>query len=94
MRSAALLLLNADFRPHTQPLRRRCISKSPPSPPTARGKVYKSPALLPGTAPSTATLSLHGHPPMQSTFKFPLAMAVFCMRSSWASCNSTNLFAS
>ncbi len=40
----------------------------------AKGKVYVS-CSLPGTK-LDCDLDEHGHPPMQSTFKFPLAMAV------------------
>jgi beta-lactamase class A len=40
----------------------------------AKGTVYVA-CSLPGTK-LDCDLSEHGHPPMQSTFKFPLAMAV------------------
>jgi beta-lactamase class A len=40
----------------------------------AKGKVYVA-CSLPGVA-LDCNLDPHGHPPMQSTFKFPLAMAV------------------
>jgi beta-lactamase class A len=40
----------------------------------AKGTVYVA-CSLPGT-PLDCDLNRHGHPPMQSTFKFPLAMAV------------------
>lgn len=40
----------------------------------AKGKVYVA-CSLPGT-PLDCQLNAHDHPPMQSTFKFPLAMAV------------------
>ena len=41
----------------------------------AKGEVYVS-CSLPGTK-LDCDLNPHGHPPMQSTFKFPLAIAVF-----------------
>jgi beta-lactamase class A len=43
----------------------------------AKGTVYVA-CSLPGTQ-LECDLNEHGHPPMQSTFKFPLAMAVLHM---------------
>src|ERR1700753_573170 len=41
----------------------------------AKGTVYVA-CSLPGTT-LDCNVNAHGHPPMQSTFKFPLALAVF-----------------
>jgi len=71
MRSFALLLTLAAPLAAQAPLHQQIaeIAKD------AKGTVYVA-CSLPGTALDCG-LNEHGHPPMQSTFKFPLAMAVF-----------------
>jgi len=70
MRAFALLLLLTTPLAAQTPLHREIaeIAKD------AKGTVYVA-CSLPGTK-LDCDLNEHGHPPMQSTFKFPLAMAV------------------
>jgi len=70
MRALLLLLLFAISAGAQTPLHLR-LSRIADE---AHGKVYVS-CSLPG-ANLDCNLSPHGHPPMQSTFKFPLALAV------------------
>jgi len=69
MRPLALVLLTATATAQT-PLHQQLTTLAA----EAQGKVYVA-CSLPGT-PLDCDLNPHGHPPMQSTFKFPLAMAV------------------
>jgi beta-lactamase class A len=70
MRALALIFLAAFAATAQTPLHQRLaeIAKE------AQGKVYVS-CSLPGVK-LDCDLDAHGHPPMQSTFKFPLALAV------------------
>ncbi len=70
MRICTLLFLAASFTAAQSPLHQRIadIAKE------AQGQVYVS-CSLPGVE-LDCDLNPHGHPPMQSTFKFPLALAV------------------
>jgi len=70
MRIFALLFLATSIAAGQTPLHQRLaeIAKQ------ARGNVYVS-CSLPGVE-LDCDLDSHGHPPMQSTFKFPLALAV------------------
>ncbi|MDR3669235.1 MAG: class A beta-lactamase [Holophaga sp.] len=70
MRVPTLLLLVASFAAAQTPLRQRLVDLAK----EAHGKVYVS-CSLPGVK-LDCDLDPHGHPPMQSTFKFPLALAV------------------
>jgi beta-lactamase class A len=69
MRPLALLLLTTLATAQT-PLHQQLTALAA----EAQGKVYVA-CTLPNT-PLDCDLNPHGHPPMQSTFKFPLAMAV------------------
>ena len=69
MRSLALLILSTTLAAQT-PLHARLLELAQP----AHGKVYVA-CSLPGV-PLDCDLNPHGHPPMQSTFKFPLTLAV------------------
>jgi beta-lactamase class A len=70
MRVLALLILSASFAAAQAPLHERLADLAQ----QAHGKVYVS-CSLPGVS-LDCNLNPHGHPPMQSTFKFPLALAV------------------
>jgi len=70
MRVLALLLLSTTFATAQAPLQNRLAELAQP----AQGQVYVA-CSLPGV-PLDCDLNPHGHPPMQSTFKFPLALAV------------------
>jgi len=70
MRVLALLLLSTTFTTAQAPLQNRLATLAQP----AQGQVYVA-CSLPGV-PLDCDLNPHGHPPMQSTFKFPLALAV------------------
>ncbi len=70
MRAFALLLLLTTPLAAQTPLRRQIAEMAK----DAKGTVYVA-CSLPGTK-LDCDLNEHGHPPMQSTFKFPLAMAV------------------
>ena len=71
MRFSAFIFLAASFAIAQAPLHQRLadIAKD------AHGKVYVA-CSLPGVA-LDCDLDPHGHPPMQSTFKLPLALAMF-----------------
>jgi len=68
---ALLLLLSATIATAQAPLHQRLTAIAQ----QAQGKVYVA-CSLPGVK-LDCDLNPHGHPPMQSTFKFPLALAVF-----------------
>lgn len=70
MRTFMLLLFATSFAAAQTPLHQRLAKIAG----EARGKVYVS-CSLPGVN-LDCDLEQHGHPPMQSTFKFPLALAV------------------
>ena len=70
MRAFALLLMLITPLAAQTPLHQRIVEIAK----DAKGTVYVS-CSLPGTK-LDCDLNKHGHPPMQSTFKFPLAMAV------------------
>jgi beta-lactamase class A len=70
MRTLTLLLLAGSFAAAQTPLHQRLAGIAN----QAQGKVYVS-CSLPGVK-LDCDLDPHGHPPMQSTFKFPLALAV------------------
>jgi beta-lactamase class A len=70
MRVLVLLILSASFATAQTPLHARLTELAQ----QAHGKVYVS-CSLPGVK-LDCDLNPHGHPPMQSTFKFPLALAV------------------
>jgi beta-lactamase class A len=70
MRIFTLLFLAASFTAAQTPLHQRLADIAN----AAQGKVYVS-CSLPGIK-LDCDLDPHGHPPMQSTFKFPLALAV------------------
>src|SRR5580698_2525244 len=69
MRALAMFILAATAAAQT-PLHQRLAEIAR----DAQGKVYVS-CSLPGVK-LDCNLEPHGHPPMQSTFKFPLALAV------------------
>ena len=71
MRTLALALTLATSAAAQAPLHQQLTSIAA----EAKGTVYVS-CSLPGT-PLDCDLQPHGHPPMQSSFKFPLALAVF-----------------
>jgi beta-lactamase class A len=70
MRVCTLLFLAASFAAAQTPLHQRLADIAG----AAQGKVYVS-CSLPGVK-LDCDLAPHGHPPMQSTFKFPLGLAV------------------
>ncbi|MGA3012364.1 MAG: class A beta-lactamase [Terracidiphilus sp.] len=70
MRALLLLLLAVSAAASQTPLHQRLAGIAN----EAKGKVYVS-CSLPGVK-LDCDLDPHGHPPMQSTFKFPLALAV------------------
>jgi beta-lactamase class A len=70
MRICALLFIAASFTAAQTPLHQRLDDIAI----NAKGRVHVS-CSLPGVE-LDCNLDPHGHPPMQSTFKFPLALAV------------------
>ena len=70
MRALTLIFLAASAGAAQTPLHQRLADIAN----EAHGKVYVS-CSLPGVK-LDCDLDPHGHPPMQSTFKFPLALAV------------------